>query len=331
MTAVRTPPPPVPRPGHEADRLAAVRRSGVRDSRPDAALDGLVQLAAKLCGTASAEINLVDETDLWFCAARGLGRHGETVPRDLTFCTWTILDPDRPTLVPSAAEDPRFAQNPFVLDGTIGSYAGFPLLSDGQPIGSMCVHDPQPNRLSLDQLEDLRVLATAAQEHLALRRDVAELNELSRTDALTGTANRRAIDDTLARELAQAARRGGHLSVLMADLDRFKAYNDTHGHLAGDLLLQSIARRWRSHLRAGDLLGRWGGEEFCVLLPDCPAQEALVVAERLRADMPEEQTCSIGVASGTAAGAEPGDFIGRADRALYEAKAAGRDRVVPAS
>ncbi len=326
-----TPATELPRvPVDEVERLAAVRRSGVREGGSEAALDGLVELAARLCGTSSAEINLVDETDLWFCAARGMARSGDTVARELTFCTWTVLDPDRPMLVPDARQDDRFRENPFVSDGIVGSYAGFPLVAEGQPIGTMCVHSPGPHELSDEQLESLRVLAHAAQAHLALRRHVEELSALARTDALTGAVNRRAFDETLERELAQATRRDSPASLLLIDLDHFKRYNDTHGHQGGDLLLQRAVRTWRGLLRTGDLLGRWGGEEFCVVLPDCPERCAIVVADRLRLAMPEGQTCSIGVAT-AAAGESRDALVGRADLALYAAKHEGRDRVVAAA
>jgi diguanylate cyclase (GGDEF)-like protein len=316
----------VPLPADESERLGALERAGWREWPLDAALDGLVELAARLCGTASAEINVVASDEVRFCATRGMGTPGDAVPREHTFCTWTVLDPDRPTMVPDATADPRFADNPFVLDGIIGSYHGVPLLLDGQPVGTMCVHDPAPTTLAADQLETLRVLAVAAQAHMALRRHVHELDALARTDALTGVANRRAGEEALDRALALADRRDAPLSVVMLDLDHFKAYNDQLGHGAGDLLLQRTARAWRQELRAGDLLARWGGEEFLAVLPDCSLAEAAVVAERLRAAVPAPATCSAGVAH--RAPAEPRDgLLQRADRALYAAKGEGRDRV----
>lgn len=315
-----------PLPADERERLDALDRSGWREWLLDAALDGLVELAARLCGTASAEINVVAGDELHFCATRGMGTPGNTVPRDQTFCTWTILDPDRPMLVPDAQVDPRFADNPFVLDGIVGSYHGMPLLLDGQAVGTMCVHDPAPTTLAPDQLETLRVLAIAAQAHMALRQHVRELDALARTDALTGVANRRAGEEALERELALAARRDAPLSVVMLDLDHFKSYNDRLGHGAGDLLLQRTARAWRSELRTSDLLVRWGGEEFLAVLPDCPLAEAGAVAERLRAAVPAPATCSAGVAQGAAAESRDG-LLSRADEALYSAKNEGRDRV----
>lgn len=323
-------PVPVPKPAADADRVAALDRLELVGAPPEASLDGLVRLAARICATASAEINLVGADELWFCAARGLGTPGGSVERGLTFCTWTVLDPDRPLLVADARTDTRFAANPFVTDGTIGSYAGFPLLSEGHAIGTLCVHDPAPRALDADQLDSLAILASAAQAQLGLRRHVDELSALARTDALTGAANRRAMDETIERELTRSARSGSPVALLMLDMDRFKAYNDAFGHPAGDVLLQRTAVAWRAELRGGDLLGRWGGEEFCVLLADCAPTAAAAVAERLRAAVPGDSTCSAGLAhwDGRESGAE---LVARADVALYAAKAGGRDRVVTAA
>ncbi|HEV2871623.1 MAG TPA: sensor domain-containing diguanylate cyclase, partial [Actinomycetota bacterium] len=153
-----------------------------------------------------------------------------------------------------------------------------------------------------------------------------EVGRLARTDGLTGVANRRAWDEELPRELARAARSGQPVCVALLDLDHFKAYNDEHGHQAGDRLLKAAAAAWESRLRKTDLLARYGGEEFAVLLPDCALGNAMEIAERLRTAQPEV-TCSIGVADWD--GREDiGRLVARADRALYAAKAGGRDRCV---
>jgi diguanylate cyclase (GGDEF)-like protein len=151
-----------------------------------------------------------------------------------------------------------------------------------------------------------------------------EVGRLARTDALTGVANRRAWDDELPRELARAARSGEPLCVALLDLDHFKAYNDRHGHLAGDRLLKAAAGAWQVRLRKTDLLARYGGEEFAVLLPDCGLANGMEIAERLRTAQPEG-TCSLGVAAWDGQEEATG-LVARADRALYRAKEAGRDR-----
>jgi diguanylate cyclase (GGDEF)-like protein len=151
-----------------------------------------------------------------------------------------------------------------------------------------------------------------------------EVGRLARTDSLTGVANRRGWDEELPRELARAARSGQPMCVALLDLDHFKHYNDEHGHLAGDRLLKAAAAAWEHRLRKTDLLARYGGEEFAILLPDCDLGAAMEIAERLRTAQPEG-TCSIGVADWD--GRQDGDaLLARADRALYAAKAGGRDQ-----
>jgi diguanylate cyclase (GGDEF)-like protein len=121
------------------------------------------------------------------------------------------------------------------------------------------------------------------------------VGRMARIDALTGVHNRRVWDQELPRELACGARSGQPVCVALIDLDNFKAYNDQHGHQAGDRLLKAAAAVWRSSPRKSDLLVRYGGEEFALLLPDCGLDDAMEIAERLRTSQPEG-TCSIGVA-----------------------------------
>jgi diguanylate cyclase (GGDEF)-like protein/PAS domain S-box-containing protein len=156
-----------------------------------------------------------------------------------------------------------------------------------------------------------------------------KVEAMARTDELTGLPNRRAWDEELRRELARAMRNGRPLAVAMIDLDRFKEFNDERGHQVGDALLKEAAARWRMTLRVTDFIARYGGDEFVLVLADCPMGEAMAVIQRIRAAAPEGQTCSAGVAAWD--GEESADMlVGRADAALYEAKRSGRDRVVAA-
>jgi diguanylate cyclase (GGDEF)-like protein/PAS domain S-box-containing protein len=153
---------------------------------------------------------------------------------------------------------------------------------------------------------------------------IQRIRQLARTDELTGLANRRRWHEELDRALAQARRHGTPLCAAMVDLDGFKAYNDAHGHLAGDALLRKTSQAWADALRATDTLARYGGDEFSVILPDCPLEEARTVIDRLRAATPGGATCSAGVACSD--GAESAEsLVRRADMALYDAKRSGRN------
>lgn len=149
----------------------------------------------------------------------------------------------------------------------------------------------------------------------------------TQTDALTGMGNRRYFLYRVSQEFERARRRGRPLAVLVLDLDHFKRYNDSYGHLAGDELLQSVAKLLAKHLRNGDMLSRWGGEEFIVLLPGAARDQAVMVAERLRravATLQPERggpiTVSIGVATYPESATSWEELVDRADRTLYEAK-----------
>jgi diguanylate cyclase (GGDEF)-like protein/PAS domain S-box-containing protein len=153
---------------------------------------------------------------------------------------------------------------------------------------------------------------------------------LARSDALTGLPNRRALDEQLPREMARARRAGSSLCLALVDIDRFKDYNDSHGHLAGDELLRECAAAWDSVLRGEDTIVRFGGEEFLIVLPGCSSEQAAEVVERLRVATPGDLTCSAGLARWDLT--ETVDsLLNRADNALYEAKAEGRDRLVEAT
>jgi diguanylate cyclase (GGDEF)-like protein len=149
------------------------------------------------------------------------------------------------------------------------------------------------------------------------------LADMAATDPLTGLPNRRILDAEL--EHALATDDGAGVCVAMLDLDHFKRFNDVHGHQAGDRLLKEAAAAWRGHLRPGDVLARWGGEEFALLLPACDADGAQLVVERLRAALPGGQTCSAGIAEWDRA-ESLGALLHRADNALYAAKRDGRNR-----
>jgi diguanylate cyclase (GGDEF)-like protein len=153
-----------------------------------------------------------------------------------------------------------------------------------------------------------------------------ETLELARTDPLTGLANRRTWLEELDRELLRA-RRDGQLCVAMLDLDHFKDFNDEHGHVAGDALLQELAKTWAELVRPSDTLARYGGEEFALLLPACDVGAAAEVVERLRSMVPDGEHCSAGLACWD--GEETAmDLIARADSRLYVAKGRGRDQLV---
>jgi diguanylate cyclase (GGDEF)-like protein len=211
-----------------------------------------------------------------------------------------------------------------------------PLLVGGRVIGSVLVTHPRP----LSRPQDALVRSSVAQAApvLANLRNLALAEFRANNDSLTGLPNKRATDDTLKRMVAQANRTSSPLSAAMLDLDHFKQVNDRFGHGKGDEVLAAVGAAVRSCLRASDFAGRFGGEELLVLLPDTSAEAAVVLAERVRATVAaiavpgvtREITVSIGIADLLQRGGDAVGLLRQADRALYAAKAAGRNRTVVA-
>jgi diguanylate cyclase (GGDEF)-like protein/PAS domain S-box-containing protein len=180
---------------------------------------------------------------------------------------------------------------------------------------------------------------------VAIERDVTEqknyeqkLEKLSRTDPLTGLLNRRSFNETSENEFSRFKRNGENYSVLMIDIDKFKLINDSYGHSVGDTAIQNVAHLCEKNRRLYDVLARFGGEEFCVLLPQTPVDKAFELAEKLREEVREsffmavgkkiKMTVSIGVAGTERSDSQHFEVIDRADEKMYEAKNSGRNRTV---
>lgn len=192
------------------------------------------------------------------------------------------------------------------------------------------------------QAHELRVRLRAGRRILDLQQQLLAAREALRDqathDGLTGLLNRNTIIEVLHRELARASREGHPLALLMVDLDLFKKINDTHGHAGGDAVLRESARRMREALRSYDSVGRYGGEEFLIVLPGCDGESAACQAERVRETFAASPfsvgqrslavTCSIGVSSrALPSEADRGALLRESDLAMYRAKDAGRNRV----
>jgi diguanylate cyclase (GGDEF)-like protein len=220
-----------------------------------------------------------------------------------------------------------------VCGKTEGASLCVPSLVGGEVIGSLLVL--KPRAFKPGEREGVAGTVGQAAPVLANLRNLAIAEHRAATDPLTRLPNARSVQETLIRMVAQSHRSHSPLSAIVLDLDHFKALNDRHGHQAGDEVLEGVGAALRTGIRASDFAGRWGGEEFVVLLPDTDHEGALQAAEMLRARLDglavpgviAHLTASLGVATLPDHAADGPALIRAADRALYVAKAEGRNQV----
>ncbi|MEQ1728187.1 MAG: diguanylate cyclase [Vicinamibacterales bacterium] len=260
-----------------------------------------------------------------------------------------VAESTEPLVVPDLENHPLFTARSGVAAGQVRGFAAVPIPSSRDYArAALCVLDTKPLALSATEIDALtaygrhvgleldRVSAVVPDRKptLDLPEDVEALQHLASTDPLTGVANRRGGEKHIANEISRAKREKRPLSCILIDIDRFKAVNDTFGHQAGDQLLRDISALLRRTVRAYDILVRWGGEEFLLVLPGVGLEVARMLADRLRAAVEALDTHGIGPVTVSAGAAEfENDYeftstLRTADRRLYQAKASGRNCVV---
>jgi diguanylate cyclase (GGDEF)-like protein len=307
-----------------ADEAGSLRRLGEATSRL-ARVSDAAELERDLCETAR-DLAGADGSILWTATADGMLRATSAVGSDVVGAE---LPPGH-----GAASRQAFDQNETIyrarrqLLGVAGWGAALfaPLIAGGRAVGVLTVFWKQePAERPDRELSLIELLSSEAAVAIERTTTLFELEKLTRVDALTGIGNRRAFDEQLSRELKRSEREGNPVALAMFDLDHFKAFNDSHGHPAGDRLLTEVAGAWQGCLRATDSLARYGGEEFALIAPGCTEADAVALVDRLRGAVTEGQTCSAGVAFWDR-GETAAELLARADAALYEAKVGGRDR-----
>ena len=316
--------------GNEKERLDALYRMELLDTPAEEAFERITRLAKSVLEMPIVLVSLIDEDRQWFKSNHGMDA-GET-PRNVAFCDQTIRNSE-PMVVENALLDERFADNPFVTgEPGIRFYAGVPLRTrEGHNIGTLCAIDLKPRKISGQQLNVLEDLARLVVDEM-------ELRLIATTDSLTAAMTRRAVLEAAGRDLARAKRQKSNLCCAVLDIDHFKPVNDALGHAAGDLVLQEVVDVCRDSLRISDYIGRVGGEEFAIILPDTGEKAAFDVVERMRSGIENliikfngktvPVTASFGVAGLTPAINSFDALLREADTALYVAKANGRNQIV---
>lgn len=321
-----------PIPENESQRLRAVRSYEIIDTPPEVNFDTLTRVAMHAVNTPAGVIGLMDADRLWFKSQIGIGV--PQLDRKIAFCAYAIMRPNETLVVEDLQQDPRFRENPLVTQAPyLRFYAGAPLIDrHGYALGTIAVVDTQPRAFSEVQrilLRDLSALVIAA---LETRHQTNLLGQMAMTDHLTGLANRVQFERALNSEMAHARRIDGAFTLFYMDLNHFKKVNDSFGHAAGDEVLREIARRMEKQVRAEDLLARFGGDEFGVLVrqSESAQQSAEVLAKRIveavRAPitLSTGDTVSVGISIGmatyTRAVESITDLLAQADSALYAAK-----------
>jgi diguanylate cyclase (GGDEF)-like protein len=341
------------------EMVSEVSRTALEAGDLDSLLGSIVDYILEHFPVSSAVIMMVDEDrrsyELTAQAGSSAGHHARGTRWPATEgIVGRAIRTGEDQLVLDVRADPEYLA---VDPGAVSAYA-LPIRLGQRIVGVLNLEGHTPDAVTGEHLTVFRTFASqlAGAIHLAtvnraleasnaaLRQANQRLARLSARDPLTGIANRRRFDTVFAREWRRSARAGTPLGLLIADIDHFKLYNDRYGHRRGDRALRSVARAIRAAVRrSGELVARYGGEEFAVLLPGVEGADAVAAAERVRAAvaalaLPHEAsplrpivTISVGAASTRPHPRLGSDaLIEAADRALYEAKAGGRDRVCAA-
>jgi len=319
-------------PANKIGRVSSLRLLRLVGAKPDPWWEKATRLAAQICGTPNAVVNLIDATQQFSLSAHGY--QAAPVPRGSSMCATSIAQ-QTASFTNDATLDSRWAANPFVtgeLDRVRGYVAAPLTLTSGHTIGTICAFSRSVTNLTADQVASMEDLACMIVQMLELRERVEHLSLVATRDPLTELPNRALMDESLAHALARFERGESNIAALFVDLDGFKQVNDRYGHAVGDELLRAVASRLIRCVRATDIVTRPGGDEFviiCSSLPDPATAHSLRrVTDAIAKAFREPFELSVGSLTAQAsigiAYPEPGDspasVLHRADISMYEAK-----------
>lgn len=305
------------------------------DSMKDAA-SAILDYATKLTSTPAGSLGLFDESsgEMLLVASKGFSAGFKKVDRwemRKGGLTSYILNQKGPLVIPDVRDYPN--PNLLLVREGVVSLLGVPLTIEGRIVGVLYVNDFKKRDFRAEDISLFSLLSVYAALTIERVRSIEDMRQLSITDGLTGLYNHRYLMEQMNKEVERAGRHDHPLSIIMLDIDRFKDYNDNFGHLEGNKALKGIARILKRVARTTDTVGRFGGEEFCIIVPEIKKDGAMAFAKRLLKEIavtpfPNRKiTLSGGVAAFPRDGKTPLDLIKKADKFLYKAKRQGRNRI----
>lgn len=318
----------------ELSALHEVSRRLSDASRLAEVLSYVIDGAVGLTGAEAGVIWRLGEDERFFLAGSHnlpSGPISKLPPDDPDSVSWRVLESGRPLRIPDVqALGPGWHSEVPRLRGMLG----IPLRSEGRSYGSLILLHSSIDHFRPEHERLLEVLAAQAAAAIARAEALEEAQRLAITDALTGLFNARYFSNRLAEEMQRAQRYGHEIAMIIVDSDALKLVNDRMGHAAGNDLLTALARTIRQHVRASDLIARFGGDEFVILQPETDLASARATAERIRSAAYAasdaagvERSVSVGVATFPASALDADSLFKTADEALYRAKRAGKNRV----
>ncbi|MCA9754506.1 MAG: sensor domain-containing diguanylate cyclase [Candidatus Eisenbacteria bacterium] len=325
-----------PREGQELEILMEVSRLIQSTDQREEALDKLMELIRQVIPYQNGTLFVLNRASKQLVVGTVFGDHvdligGVAFDHGFGFSSW-VAKQQKPILLNELHRTSRS------IGPDIGSFLSVPLVVQQELVGVLNLSHPQNQAFTEEHLRLLTLIASQAAAILQRILMYEEMSRLAITDELTGLYNRRHFLTRLQEEQARAKRHGHEFSLLFLDIDDFKRINDTYGHGLGDRILAELGKLLMKWARSSDLLARFGGEEFVVLLPMTEMQQALTAAERLRNAVAEHSfprrkriTVSVGVANYPHDADTTEDLIKMADQALYQAKRMGRNRSMACS
>jgi diguanylate cyclase (GGDEF)-like protein len=332
-------------PDNENERLEALNELGILYTPLEDRFDKITRTLCRLFYMPIAYVSLIDSGTQWIKSIQGLDLID--IPRDSSLCAHTLLV-DECIIAEDLTQDDRFKDNPFVTSGLkVRFYAGFALKSRGQNIGTLCMLDDKPRSFSNEDIATMRDLVSWAQTEISLTQlgevqiqlitDLDQAQKEAKIDDLTGLWNQGAIKEVLQRAHYRHLITEQPYSLMLVDIDDFKQINDSQGHAFGDQVLTGIAAELKKTIRPTDTIGRYGGDEFLIILENCSHQRAAELSQRLlhhshqltiiNNDNEQVNThISVGFATNDRIAVDDSEsLLARADKALYKAKEEGRN------